>query len=159
MKLIATFEKINKTVTIDVTSGDIITPREVEFGFQKMFDGNQITLLAYPLETILAEKIETILSRGIASTRPRDYYDVYILLKLKSKQIDFLALRQALENTMLKRQSTFNTSDYESILNEIKDSNFQQTLWSKYQKQFSYAKDIDYEEVIAASKNMISKVL
>ena len=81
LKLVADFEKIHELVTIDVTTGDAITPKEIDFNFQKMFSDESIALLSYPIETILAEKIETILSRGIATTRPRDFYDVYILSK------------------------------------------------------------------------------
>lgn len=40
-------------------------------------------MLAYNLETIMAEKLETVVSRGDQNTRPRDYYDVYILAKLQ----------------------------------------------------------------------------
>lgn len=99
LKLIATFEKIKETVTIDVTTGDVITPKEINFNFQKIFSDEKIELLSYPLETILAEKIETILSRGIGTTRPRDFYDVYILSKMKKEEISFVTLLDALKNT------------------------------------------------------------
>ena len=103
----ATFDKISEIVTIDVTSGDIITPREVDFNFKQLFADTKIELLSYPIETVIAEKIETILSRGIATTRPRDYYDVYILLKTQINMFDVLTIKQALENTMRKRASSF----------------------------------------------------
>jgi predicted nucleotidyltransferase component of viral defense system len=158
LKLIASFERVQVVVTIDVTTGDAITPKEVDFSFTKIFDDEIIELLAYPLETILAEKLETILSRGIATTRPRDFYDVYILYKLKGNQIDYKSLKQALINTMKKRQSKFNMSDYGIVLQELRDNNFQQDLWRKYQKQYSYAMGTSFDVVIDAAVELLEKV-
>lgn len=158
LKLIAAYERIQEKVTIDVTTGDAITPKEVEFNFKKIFGDEKIELLTYPLETILAEKIETILSRGIGTTRPRDFYDVFILSKLKADQVDFIVLKQALINTCRKRQSEFEMSDYDLVLQEIRKSEFQQGLWNKYQKQYTYAKETTFNECIDAVKGLIEKV-
>lgn len=158
LKLIASFERIREVVTIDVTTGDVITPKEVEFHFNRLFEDNRIELLSYPVETILAEKIDTILSRGIGTTRPRDYYDVYILSRLQSDRIDFPVLGQALTNTMLKRHSAFRPAEYLSILGEIRENRFQQELWNKYQKQFSYAREIAFEETIYAVEDLMNKI-
>ncbi|GAA0485835.1 nucleotidyl transferase AbiEii/AbiGii toxin family protein [Alkalibacterium sp. s-m-22] len=159
LKLIADFEKIHEVVIIDVTTGDVITPKEVNFNFRKIFSDERIDLLSYPVETILAEKLETILSRGIATTRPRDSYDVYILSRLKAERIDMPTLKQALENTKAKRQSVFEFSDYGLILDEIKTSDFQKQLWSKYQKQHSYAKDTSFDEAIETTRTLLDEVL
>lgn len=155
LKLIAKFEKIHEVITIDVTTGDVITPRETTFNFHKIFTDETIELLSYPLETILAEKLETILSRGIATTRPRDYYDVYILSKLKFSQINFHTLINALKNTKEKRDSVFNFSDVNLILDEIKKSDFQKSLWAKYQKQYTYAKDTSFDDVIEVTRTLL----
>ena len=155
MKLLAKFEQIHEIISIDVTTGDIITPREVNFNFKKMFNEDKIELLSYPLETVLAEKIETILSRGIAITRPRDFYDVYILSKLKADQINYHTLKLAIENTKEKRKSTFVTADYELIISELRESNFQYQLWEKYRKQYRYAKETTFDEVIISVKELL----
>ncbi|WP_022795984.1 nucleotidyl transferase AbiEii/AbiGii toxin family protein [Bavariicoccus seileri] len=157
LKLFASFERIQEVVAIDVTMGDVITPKEVDFNFRKIFDDEIIELLTYPIETILAEKIETILSRGIGTTRPRDFYDVYILSKLDSERIDFAVLKQALSNTMKKRQSEFQMSDYKLVLQEIRENEFQQSLWKKYQKQYSYANNTTFDEVIDAVEVLMKK--
>jgi predicted nucleotidyltransferase component of viral defense system len=158
IKLIARFERIRETVTIDVTAGDAITPGEVDFGFNPVFGGEVIELFSYPLATTLAEKIETILSRGIATTRPRDFYDVYILSKLEAEHIDFNVLHQALSNTMKRRKSVFNLEEYALILKEIRDSEFQKQLWVKYQKQYRYAKTIRFAQVIEATELLLSNM-
>lgn len=159
LKMIATFERIKEPVTIDVTTGDAITPKEIDFNFNKIFSNERIELLSYPLETVLAEKLETILSRGIATTRPRDFYDVYILFKLKGDLINYTTLNQALENTKEKRKSTFELSSYATILDEIKNSEFQQDLWKKYQKQYAYAQSVDFDELFEVMKQLIAKII
>ena len=159
LKLRATFEKISEIVAIDVTSGDIITPREVDFSFKQLFDDNKIELLSYPLETVLAEKIETILSRGIATTRPRDYYDIFILLKTQINMLNVLTIKQALENTMRKRASNFDILEYNAILNLVETSSFHIQLWEKYQHQFSYADAISFSEVISSVRELMKNVV
>lgn len=148
VKLYADFERIHESVLIDVTTGDAITPREIKFSVKSLFSDNKIALLSYPIETIIAEKVETILSRGIASTRPRDFYDVYTLLKLKGDHIDFAILTTALTNTMVKRKSKFEITDYPVIIKRIKKSQVQQKLWAKYQNQYNYAKNVSFEDVV-----------
>lgn len=101
INLLVQFEKINEVVTIDVTTGDAITPKEVDFSFSRMFSDDAIGLLSYPVETILAEKIETILSRGIVTTRPRDFYDVYLLSKIQNEKYSSKTLKDALNRTIL----------------------------------------------------------
>nr|WP_218109347.1 nucleotidyl transferase AbiEii/AbiGii toxin family protein [Enterococcus avium] len=157
IKLIANFERIHEVVTIDVTTGDAITPKEIDFKFEKMFSNEEIQVWSYPIENVLAEKLETILSRGIATTRPRDFYDVFILSSVRSNKIDYVILGKALENTKEKRRSTFDLKDHDSILSEIQLSDFQQQLWIKYQNQYPYAKEISFDSVIHSIAKLISK--
>jgi predicted nucleotidyltransferase component of viral defense system len=150
LKLYADFERIHELVSIDATTGDAITPREIVFSVGRLFSEEKLALLSYPLETIMAEKIETILSRGVASTRPRDYYDVYTLSKMRWEDIDFIVLKEALGNTIRKRESTVIINDYLVILEIITKSEVQQQLWAKYQRQYSYAKGIEFDVAVDA---------
>ena len=156
IKLIANFERIHEVVTIGVTTGDVITPKEIDFKFEKMFSNEEIQVWSYPIENVLAEKLETILSRGIATTRPRDFYDVFILSSVRSNKIDYVILGKALENTKEKRRSTFDLKDHDSILSEIQLSDFQQQLWIKYQNQYPYAKEVSFDSVIHSIAKLIS---
>ena len=61
--------------------------------------------MAYPLETILAEKYETIIRRNITTTRMRAFYDLYTLYKLKKDNIDYKILKEAIERSSKKRVS------------------------------------------------------
>ena len=118
-----------------------------------------LSLLSYPIETILAEKVETILSRGVASTRPRDYYDVYTISKLRWGEINFMTLDTALKNTIVKRESKFNLDDYPAIMEQIKYSNGQQQLWEKYQREYHYARDLSFDEVVDSVLKLLFKIV
>ena len=159
IKLHATFEQLNEVVTIDLTFGDAITPKATGYYFKRLFEDSYIELLSYPIETILAEKLETILSRGIGITRPRDYYDVYLISKLQSPHFSVKLLKEALIRTMKKRNSTFNIAEYQLIMKEIKESQFQRSLYTKYQKQFDYVNKTTYDDVISTILNLIHDLM
>lgn len=146
VSLKANYPPISVPLTVDVTTGDIITPREVQYTFSLLFDDRKIQILAYNLETVLAEKLETILSRGIANTRPRDYYDVYILYALRGTECEKATLRSALERTAKKRGSSAILIDYPEITKEIRQSDFLRRLWEKYCREYDYAKGISFED-------------
>ena len=132
-------------LTVDVTTGDKITPREVEYSFRLLFDERTISILAYNLETIFAEKLETIISRNVASTRPRDLYDIYILHSLRGEECDAETLRLALSETAKKRGSFEAILQYKKVMADILNSPEMKRFWAGYQKEFEYAKDISFE--------------
>jgi predicted nucleotidyltransferase component of viral defense system len=141
------YTPISVPLTVDVTTGDIITPREIEYSIPLLFDERKIEVLAYNLETILAEKIETVLSRSTANTRPRDFYDIHVLYALYSENIDYRTLKQALERTSEKRGSLHIFEAYKEIVSEIFSNEQMNFLWRKYQRDYDYAKDFSFEEV------------
>lgn len=142
----AKYPPISVPLTVDVTTGDIITPHEVEYTFSLLFDDRTISILAYNLETVLAEKIETVLSRNIANTRPRDYYDIHILYALHGTDFDRMTLRKALERTTKKRGSGVILTQYPEIIKEIHKSDQLRRQWEKYRREYSYAKDITFDD-------------
>jgi predicted nucleotidyltransferase component of viral defense system len=107
-------------------------------------------VLAYNLETLLAEKIETIISRGITNTRMRDFYDIYILSKLQANKIDQNLLIKAISETVSKRGKESIFENKELVITEVKESRFMQDLWTRYQNNYDYAKDVTWGEVIKA---------
>jgi predicted nucleotidyltransferase component of viral defense system len=142
----ANYPPISVPLTVDVTTGDIITPREIEYTFSLLFDERSISILAYTLETILAEKLETVLSRGITNTRPRDYYDIYTLYRLRGDTCNKKMLLLALEKTTNKRGSSKILEDYPDIIAEIRTSEQLRNLWAKYQRTYEYAKGIAFDD-------------
>lgn len=147
VRLDAIYDTIVTPLSIDVSTGDIITPEAVKYEFGGIFDENvKITLWGYNIETVMAEKVETILSRGVFTTRPRDFYDVYILETTQEYDKDIF--KEALEVTAVHRGSKEQITDVKRILNQISSSTDLKNMWEKYQKKFTYAKDITYENIM-----------
>ena len=159
VSLKANYPPISVPLTVDVTTGDIITPKEIEYTFKLLFDDRTLSILAYNLETVLAEKIETVLSRSIANTRPRDFYDIHIIFALRGNECDKNILKQALEQTSAKRGSSQVMQNYVEIIKEIRDNPQMQNLWKKYQKNFDYAKDITFEDTCNSVKYIMDHVM
>ena len=137
---------------IDISTGDLITPREIAYSYKLMFEDRTISIMTYPIETVLAEKLETVISRSITNTRMRDFYDIHILLKSQNINADILAL--ALERTAKKR-GNFNLLDNaESVLKIVKSDEDMKRLWDIYQKKFKYAGEYTWDEVIHSVREL-----
>ena len=150
------YEKIHNTITIDITTGDSIYPEAILYGFSKVFDNQKISLYSYPIETVLAEKLETILSRNITTTRPRDFYDVYVL---NAKSLNQKNLKTAFENTCKHRESEKLLSQGSEIISAIKDSENLKEQWKKYTKKMPYAAGISFEQVVEKIEELLSFVM
>lgn len=148
------YEGIRTPLKLDISTGDIITPREIVYGMKLMFEKREIQLLAYNIETVLAEKMETIIARDVSNTRMRDFYDVHILLSLYGEQVDKNYFKEALDKTALKRGSKKLFLEVEEILNDIEDSGYMQRLWISYQNKFNYADDVLWEEIMMSVRNL-----
>ena len=156
VKINAVFEHIVTPLSIDVSTGDIITPEPVEYSFPGVIDDAvTISLWGYSIETVLAEKVETILNRGVTTTRPRDYYDVYILNK--EQRYDPSIFHEALIATAEHRGSLDRIKECDPILEQVENSTTLKGLWEKYRNTFYYAKDISFEDTIDAVKELLKK--
>ena len=144
----ARYDTILASLSIDVSTGDAITPHAVEFSFNEIFDDSKsFRLWAYNIETVLAEKVETILRRTVFNTRPRDFYDAYILAT--TQKYDKALFRQAMAATARHRGTADQIVDVDGILADITESNALRSMWEKYRRQFAYAKEITFEMILA----------
>lgn len=150
VSLLANYPPMAVPLKLDITTGDRITPKEIEYRFKLLLENRSILVLAYNLETIMAEKLETVISRGDQNTRPRDYYDIYILTKLQYSNINIERLKKALSATTDKRGSSIVVKDYRRIMNTVENSDIMQRQWNNYQKDFDYATDILFKDVCEA---------
>lgn len=150
VSLSANYPPMAVPLKLDITTGDKITPKEIEYQFKLLLEDRSISVLAYNLETILAEKLETIISRGEQNTRPRDYYDVYILTKLQRSNIELTSLKAALNATADKRGSKAVVKDYRKIMVTVRNSEMMQKQWYNYKKDFGYAIDIAFKDACDA---------
>lgn len=143
---------------IDITTGDKITPREMVYSFNLMFEERSINVLAYTVETILAEKLETIISRGNQNTRQRDYYDVHILNTLQKQNIDNQILKEAFAATVKKRGTGHIVANYKEIIETVANSTVMNNQWTRYQKEFEYAKEISFENTCKAVNELMEEI-
>lgn len=131
---------------LDITTGDVITPKEISFAYQMMLEDRTISVLAYNLETILAEKLETVISRSDQNTRPRDYYDIFILYRLWKNNVNMHNLQCALKATGEKRGSVNLLTEYKRIMEVVVNSEVMSKQWKKYQKDFAYASEVSFKD-------------
>lgn len=143
----ADYPPISVPLFVDVTTGDIITPGAIDYKLNLMFDERSIQVLAYNLETLLAEKLETVISRNIANTRSRDFYDIYILHHLYEKSLSSEILKKAIEETATKRGSLPAIREYGKVMQDIAASERMNGFWNKYQKDYSYAGAIKFNDI------------
>ena len=147
--IIAKFESINTPLKIDITTGDIITPDAIRYAFRAHFEDKLIEVWAYNVETILAEKVETILRRSVLNTRPRDFYDVYIIMKTQPQAVNKKIFSAALKATSDKRMSFMALQEKEKNLLMIQSDPIMRQRWDRYSKENYYANGIGFDEVIS----------
>lgn len=146
--LIANFGGIKNDMKIDITTGDAITPKEIEYLYPCMFQEESLRVLAYPLETILAEKYESVIKRNILTTRMRDFYDLYNLYNLRKEDINFDILKQAIISTATRRESLPIMKQVIEIIEDIKDDDYLKELWKVYLSDNSYVGDLNFLETV-----------
>ena len=143
-------------LSIDVSTGDVMTPDAIQYNFSEIFDDEKsYELWAYNIETVMAEKVETILRRGVFNTRPRDFYDTYILAT--TQKFNMQLFLEALKATANHRGTTEQIADVKGILKNIQESLELQKMWFKYRKQFAYAKDIEYEQIMEVLRTLMGE--
>lgn len=141
--IIAIFDNIKVDLSIDIATGDLITPHEIEYDYKMMFEDRKLKIMAYNIESIIAEKFQTVIARGILNSRMKDYYDLYYLVTYKDYSKE--KLKNAIIRTFNKRETEIKKID--KILLEIKNSEFVKDMWTSYSQQYTYSRNIDFEDV------------
>ena len=159
LKLEATLDTMKIPLKIDISTDDVITPKEVNYEYKLMFEERSIPVLAYNLETVLAEKMETVISRGILNTRMRDYYDLMILFVVKSEAVNYADLTKALEATSRKRRSYELLLNSEHILEQIMSDVGLRGQWGIYQRKYDYAADYTWEDIVRNIEQIFEKLM
>jgi predicted nucleotidyltransferase component of viral defense system len=155
----ASFDRIRQNFKVDISVGDTIVPDAVEYGYPMLLEDRRIEIFTYRLEMVLAEKLETILSRGVANTRMRDFYDVFMLLKIFEGRIDMVQLKEALSAVSRNRGSEGIVRNYLDIHNSIKSSLIMAELWNTYAKKNAYVKNAQWQETIMAIGNILPLII
>ncbi len=150
--------KLITPMKIDISTGDVITPRAVEYQYRLLLDNRSISLWSYNLETILAEKLQTILARGLLNTRMRDFYDIKTLLSIYEQKIDNDILERAFDATCKKRNTENLKEEALKIMTTVSDDAQLRKLWSVYQKKYPYAADIGYDDIMDSIKTLWDRI-
>lgn len=152
--LLAYLEDLRTHLMIDITTGDVITLKEIDYEYNTIFDNETINIMSYNIETIIAEKFEAIISRNVINSRMKDYYDLYMFTTLKWDNVNKNLLKIAINNTCNNRKTTNYLNDSSNYINLISKNGDLKKLWKEYQNKNVYAKNINFEDTILA----ISKI-
>ena len=144
----AKYGKIDSPMKIDVTTGDAITPAAIQYDFPMLFEEKSIPVMAYTLETVLAEKYETIIRRNIGSTRARDYYDLHTLYRSRKSSVRPEILKAAVLHTAMKRDSVQDMQDWKEILKDIREEPAMYLLWDNYVAENKYIRELEFHIVL-----------
>lgn len=156
--LVGKLENLKVALEIDISTGDEITPKELNFEYISIFENKKIYIDTYNIETILAEKIETILRRGKYNTRMKDYYDVYFFLTKLKNDIDLNIFKQALNNTLRKREAFEYYNDYKQILDLLSNDDRIANYWDNYAKKNKYAENIEFKEIVIILREFLDSI-
>ncbi len=154
----STFYKIRTNFFIEITTGDIITPREIKYKYSSIFEDKKINIMAYTIETIIAEKFESIISKNITTTRAKDFYDLYMLIDNHKDEIDNGVLKRAVINTFNKRNTTYDINLFRETLEILESSDTLKNVFMDYQSKLVYPQKVEYKKTIEAL-NLIIDIL
>ena len=150
-----TFYKVRTNFFIEITTGDIITPREIKYKYNSIFGNKKINIMAYTIETIIAEKFESIISKNITTTRAKDFYDLYMLMNKHKNNINNKNLVKAIENTFNKRNTEFNIDNFKEIVEIIEENNTLKRVFTDYQDKLEYTKQVNFDDTIKDIVNIL----
>lgn len=154
--ILCQLENIKQIIHLDIATGDVVTPQPITYDYKAIFDDENFPIIAYTIETILAEKLQTIYSRSFLNSRSKDFYDIYILSKLKKDDIDFVQLKLSCERTFSYRDTELNFNNIIQLLKIFKNDPTQHQQWKNYSKKYHYTKDISFLEILDEIIRLVS---
>ena len=144
---------IREILLLDVGDG-------IEFVFDRLEpireDDDKIEVMAYNIETIIAEKYETIIRRNIGTSRARDFYDLYMFYDLYRESINTEILKMAVARTAKKRNSLELMSEWPEIIADMKEDMSLKKLWENYCKNNAYASEVSFDKVMETALQIAS---
>lgn len=155
LNIFATFDKLKTNFFLEVTTGDVITPREIRYKYKSIFTDEVINIMAYTIETIIAEKFHSIITKNVTTTRSKDFYDLYMLMIKNNYEINNLNLVKAIKNTFSRRDTKFDISYFNEVIDVLENSQILETNFNQYRKKLQYAKDVNYQDTIKAIKEIV----
>lgn len=155
LNILSTLDNNKTYITVELTTGDVITPKEMKYNYNSIFEDKKIPIMSYTLETVLAEKFQTIVTRGLLNTRLKDFYDVYILINTKINELSKDNLIKAIKNTFERRETNIDMEQFNEVIKYLNDDKNMNNLWNEYVSKNPYAKNVKFEDTINALKEII----
>ena len=156
IKIKCMLDNIRQIVPLDIATGDPVTPGAKVYDYHTLTENETICIKTYNLETIIAEKIHTIFVRGDFNSRNKDFFDIYILNKLKRDQIDVDILKESIKNTFEYRQTELSIEEIRRVLNSIAENPMMKTRWSSFTKKNTFAADLSFVDTINAGLDILN---
>ena len=150
------FDKLRTNFFIEITTGDVITPREIKYKYNSIFEDKTINIMAYTIETIIAEKFESIISKNITTTRAKDFYDLYMLVNEHNDEINNEILISAIKKTLEHRNIKYDINSIKEMIELIENNDALKNNFIDYSKKLDYAKEVNFEDTIDAIKKIIN---
>ncbi|HEV5966464.1 TPA: nucleotidyl transferase AbiEii/AbiGii toxin family protein [Streptococcus pneumoniae] len=157
--ILCQLENIKQIIHLDIATGDVVTPQPITYDYKAIFNDENFPIIAYTIETVLAEKLQAIYSRSFLNSRSKDFYDIYILSKLKKDDIDLAQLKMACEKTFSYRETELNFNNIIQLLETFKSDSTQQQQWQNYSKKYSYTKGISFSEILDEMIRLVSLLI
>ena len=157
--ILCQLENIKQIIHLDIATGDVVTPQPITYDYKAIFNDENFPIIAYTIETVLAEKLQTIYSRSFLNSRSKEFYDIYILSKLKKDDIDLAQLKMACERTFSYRETELNFNNIIQLLETFKSDSTQQQQWQNYSKKYSYTKGISFSEILDEMIRLLSLLI
>jgi len=142
------FLKLRQDIKIDITVGDLVLPSEIEQDYPLMFENRSISIMAYNLYSILAEKLDATLTNNIHNTRSRDFYDLYLLTRLNKNKINRKQLQEIIQAKMYDRGNSVYYENRRIYLEKIFESEKIRDHWATYANEYNYASAISFDDII-----------
>ncbi|MFC0290600.1 nucleotidyl transferase AbiEii/AbiGii toxin family protein [Bombilactobacillus bombi] len=158
MKFKARLQNSVEIFSMDITSGEIITPPEIDYQHKTILNNKTIDLKAYPMEQVLADKICSIVAYGSDTTRMRDFYDIFELEHLKETDLNFGKVAHSFVQTAKQRNVDISPQNIDNVLTQIKSSDRLRKLWKNFQKKQTYSKSVTFEDTIKSLEQGITKI-
>ena len=155
LNILSTLDNNKTYITVELTTGDVITPKEMKYNYNSIFEDKKIPIMSYTLETVLAEKFQTIVTRGLLNTRLKDFYDVYILINTKINELSKDNLIKAIKNTFERRETNIDMEQFNEVIKYLNDDKNMNNLWNEYVSKNPYAKGVKFGDTIKAIKEIV----
>jgi len=125
-------------VQADVGVGDAVTPGAVTVGYPVLLDGPAPALATYPRETVVAEKYQAMVAFGIANSRMKDYYDLWVLAR--EYAFDAAILGKAIRNTFQRRRTAIPEGTPMGLRTEFSGDRQKVAQWRAFLSRMSPAR-------------------